>query len=267
MIRMTSMIITRTRCLPPRQFRAHPAHFRRARNTAGRHSNYVRLNYIRHTANWNILYHTLLSTELFYEDAMIPRERPALSSRARGFSFQSFLAEHIHRYGGAVTLGYQLTQHVTLGLRYQYTQKDSDQPLRDTVRIASRLIAPQFLRRQLQWHENLVFTFLALPPSRGRCRSRRRRPAHAFDSQSRSGRTCDHQHGHANQFHDGARRQKRNSDLTITSGSCCRGSRQRIPAFARNDNGELEVPYIGLVGRRPARIAKELALPLSRARA
>ena len=35
----------------------------------GVNSNYITLNYIRHTANWNILYHTLLSTELFYEDA------------------------------------------------------------------------------------------------------------------------------------------------------------------------------------------------------
>jgi outer membrane protein assembly factor BamA len=41
------------------------------------------------------------------------------------------VAEHIHRYGGALSLGYQLTPHVTLGFRYQYTQKDSDQPLRD----------------------------------------------------------------------------------------------------------------------------------------
>jgi outer membrane protein assembly factor BamA len=42
-----------------------------------------------------------------------------------------FVAEHIHRYGGALSLGYQLTPHVTLGFRYQYTQKDSDLPLRD----------------------------------------------------------------------------------------------------------------------------------------
>ena len=40
-------------------------------------------------------------------------------------------SEHIQRYGGAATLGYQLTPHVTLGLRYQYTQKQSDQPGRD----------------------------------------------------------------------------------------------------------------------------------------
>ena len=49
-----------------------------------------------------------------------------------GFRFSILSrAEDIHRYGGALTLGYQLTQHVTLGFRYQYTQKDSDLPLRD----------------------------------------------------------------------------------------------------------------------------------------
>jgi hypothetical protein len=98
----------------------------------GVNSNYVKLNYVRHTTNWNIFYHTLFSTELFYEDAD--------DSGGNGFLFQPipgvpninpFVAEHIHRYGGALTLGYQLTPHVTLGLRYQYTQKDSDQPLRD----------------------------------------------------------------------------------------------------------------------------------------
>jgi len=45
--------------------------------------------------------------------------------------FNPFVAEAFHRYGGAISLGYQLTPHVTLGFRYQYTQKDSDQPLRD----------------------------------------------------------------------------------------------------------------------------------------
>lgn len=98
--------------------------------TLGVNSNYVKLNYVRHTANWNILYHTLLTTELFYEDAD--------DSGGSGFVFvpglgvfNPFVAEHLHRYGGAISLGYQLTQHVTLGLRYQYTQKDSDQPLRN----------------------------------------------------------------------------------------------------------------------------------------
>ena len=98
----------------------------------GINSNYIKLNYVRHTANWNILYHTLLSTELFYENAKDSGGNGPLFVPAPGvFLFNPFVAEHIHRYGGALTLGYQLTQHVTLGLRYQYTQKDSDQVLRD----------------------------------------------------------------------------------------------------------------------------------------
>ncbi len=86
----------------------------------GVNSNFITLNYIRHTATWNLIYHTLLSTELFYEDA-----------DDSGGEVFPFVAEHIHRYGGAITIGYQLTKHITLGARYQYTQKDSDQPLRD----------------------------------------------------------------------------------------------------------------------------------------
>lgn len=86
----------------------------------GVNSNYITLNYIRHTASWNIINKTLLSTELFYEDA----------EESGGF-LNGGDGEHMHRYGGALTLGYQLTRHVTLGARYQYTQKDSDVILRD----------------------------------------------------------------------------------------------------------------------------------------
>ncbi|MEY2484766.1 MAG: hypothetical protein QOG67_2905 [Verrucomicrobiota bacterium] len=82
----------------------------------GVNSNFITLNYIRHTVSWNIIRNTLLSTELFYEDAD---------------DSGGFIDEHLHRYGGALTIGYQLTPHVTLGLRYQYTQKDSDVALRD----------------------------------------------------------------------------------------------------------------------------------------
>jgi outer membrane protein assembly factor BamA len=66
--------------------------------------------------SWNIIRNTLLSTEFFYEDAD---------------DSGGFINEHLHRYGGALTVGYQLTPHETLGLRYQYTQKDSDVALRD----------------------------------------------------------------------------------------------------------------------------------------
>ncbi len=81
----------------------------------GVNSNYIKLNYVRHTATWNVINRTLLSTELFFEDAE---------------DSGGFVDEHLQRYGGALTLGYQLTPHVTLGARYQYTHKDSDVPLR-----------------------------------------------------------------------------------------------------------------------------------------
>ncbi len=86
----------------------------------GVNSNYITLNYVRHTATWNIINKTLLSTELFYEDA---DESGGFLNDGRG--------EHLHRYGGALSVGYQLTRHVTLGARYQYTQKDSDVAFRD----------------------------------------------------------------------------------------------------------------------------------------
>ncbi|HEX8899206.1 MAG TPA: hypothetical protein VF751_10960, partial [Chthoniobacterales bacterium] len=98
----------------------------------GVNSNYVKLNYARHTTTWNIFYHTLFSTELFYEDADDSGGSGILFRPIPGVpNVNPFVAEHIHRYGGALSLGYQLTPHVTLGFRYQYTQKDSDQPLRD----------------------------------------------------------------------------------------------------------------------------------------
>ncbi len=97
----------------------------------GVNSNYIRLDYVRHTANWNILLHTLLTTELFYENGTDSGGVPLRAPGIDPLIFNPFVAEHIHRYGGALTLGYQLTQHVTLGLRYQYIQKDSDLPLRD----------------------------------------------------------------------------------------------------------------------------------------
>jgi hypothetical protein len=82
----------------------------------GVNSNYIQLNYVRHTATWNIINRTLLSTEVFFEDAE---------------DSGGFIDEHLQRYGGALSLGYQLTRHVTLGARYQYIQKQSDVPLRD----------------------------------------------------------------------------------------------------------------------------------------
>jgi Putative beta-barrel porin 2 len=85
-------------------------------NQFGVNSNFVTLNYIRHTVIWNIIRNTLLSTEVFYEDAN---------------DSGGFFDEHLRRYGGAIAIGYQFTPHVTLGLRYQFIEKDSDVPFRD----------------------------------------------------------------------------------------------------------------------------------------
>ena len=85
-------------------------------NQLGVNSNYITLNYVRHTLTLNVIRGTLLSTEFFFEDA----------DESGGF-----INEHFQRLGGAVALGYQLTPHITLGVRYQYTTKDSDVALRD----------------------------------------------------------------------------------------------------------------------------------------
>ena len=79
----------------------------------GVNSNFITLNYVRHTATWNIVRGVLFATEAFYED---------------GEDSGGIYSEHIQRYGGAATFAYQLTPHVTIGLRYQYTQKNSNQP-------------------------------------------------------------------------------------------------------------------------------------------
>ena len=94
-------------------------------NQLGINSNYITLNYIRHTLTWNLIRNTLLSTEFFFEDA---RESGGFAGFATG---QLGTPEHFHRIGGAITVGYQLTPHVTLGARYQGTSKDSNLLLRD----------------------------------------------------------------------------------------------------------------------------------------
>ncbi len=88
----------------------------------GVNSNYIMLNYVRHTVNWNIIRNTLLQTEFFFEDAD---------------DSGGFINEHLQRFGGALTAAYQLTPHTTLGLRYQYTQKDSD--VRDRSYVQNRV--------------------------------------------------------------------------------------------------------------------------------
>jgi hypothetical protein len=87
-------------------------------NQLGVDSNYITLNYIRHTITWNVIRNTLLTTEFFYED---------------GDDSGGFIDERFQRVGAAGTVGFQLTPHITLGLRYQYTQKDSNVPGRNYI--------------------------------------------------------------------------------------------------------------------------------------
>ena len=98
-------------------------------NQLGVNSNFITLNFVRHTVSWNIIRNTLLTTEFFYEDA----EESGGVVGATPFTVVTGqrAGEHFHRLGGAITLGYQLTPHVTLGVRYQGTTKDSDVFLRD----------------------------------------------------------------------------------------------------------------------------------------
>ncbi|PYK31589.1 MAG: hypothetical protein DME57_03155 [Verrucomicrobia bacterium] len=98
-------------------------------NQLGIQSNYITLNYVRHTLTWNLIRNVLLSTEFFFEDA----EESGGPLNATLFTVLSGQreGEHFQRIGGAITLGYQLTPHVTLGLRYQGTSKDSNVYLRD----------------------------------------------------------------------------------------------------------------------------------------
>ena len=98
-------------------------------NQLGIQSNYITLNYIRHTLTWNLIRNVLLSTEFFYEEG----EESGGPLNATLFTVLTGqqTGETFNRIGGAITLGYQLTPHVTLGLRYQGTSKDSNVFLRD----------------------------------------------------------------------------------------------------------------------------------------
>src|ERR1043166_9061625 len=62
----------------------------------GVNSNYITLNYVRHTLTLNLIRGTILSTEFFFEDA----------EESGGI-----INEQFDRWGGAIALGYQLTPH------------------------------------------------------------------------------------------------------------------------------------------------------------
>ena len=94
----------------------------------GVNSNYITLNYIRHTATWNIINRTLLSTEFFYEDA----------EESGGF-----IDEHLHRYGGALSawLSTHPARHPWCALSI-HTERFGRAVSAITARTASRSTAP-----------------------------------------------------------------------------------------------------------------------------
>ena len=92
-------------------------------------SNYITLNYVRHTLTWNLIRNVLLSTEFFFEDAQ--ESGGPLNATLFSVLTGQQVGESFQRIGGAITLGYQLTPHITLGVRYQGTSKDSNVFLRD----------------------------------------------------------------------------------------------------------------------------------------
>ena len=109
----------------------------------GVNSNFTTLNYVRHTANWNILYHTLLSTELFYEDAEDSGGSPILVPDSRGFSLQSFRGgthSSLRRCAHA-RLSADAARHARISLSI-YPEGFRSAAARLHARIAFRLMAP-----------------------------------------------------------------------------------------------------------------------------
>ena len=180
----------------------------------GVNSNYVVLNYVRHTANWNILLNTLLSTELFYEDAEDSGGAgPAFVPGPGAFLLNPFRAENVHalRWRALARLSAYAARHARISLPI-HKERLGSAPARLQPESRFSRWHLQFLRRQLQLHENLG---LHIPrcclhhgaddaPGAGY----QPRNDAAPDSQGRCGRARHHQHGHANQFHGGARRQE-----------------------------------------------------------
>ncbi|MES2570033.1 MAG: outer membrane beta-barrel protein [Verrucomicrobiota bacterium] len=79
-------------------------------------TNTVDLTFARYTASWRMNPAITLNFNAFFEDA----------NESGGF-----LSENAQRYGGGVSFDYQLTQKLLVGVRYQYTLKESDIERRD----------------------------------------------------------------------------------------------------------------------------------------
>ena len=79
-------------------------------------SNYVKVDYVRYNINWRVFSAVTLAGDIFYDHDV-----------ESGGPFD----ESINRYGGDISLGYQVNRHLSVAGHYAYIQKDSSALLRD----------------------------------------------------------------------------------------------------------------------------------------
>lgn len=87
----------------------------------GTFSDFSELLFVRWNTTWKIIKDVSLGTQLFYEHGNYP---PIVLLLLPGQPTYLF-GDTFDRYGGAISLGYQLTQKLTTTLAYQFTLKDS----------------------------------------------------------------------------------------------------------------------------------------------
>lgn len=85
-------------------------------NDLGLTSNYLEVNYVRYNIAWRASSNITLGGDLFFED---DQESGGL------------LDEHLNRYGGDISVGYQFNLQLSAAAHYAYIQKDSDVDFRD----------------------------------------------------------------------------------------------------------------------------------------
>ncbi len=85
-------------------------------NDLGLTSNYLEVNYVRYNIAWRASSNITLGSDLFFED---DQESGGL------------LDEHLQRYGGDISVGYQFNLQLSAAAHYAYIQKDSDVDFRD----------------------------------------------------------------------------------------------------------------------------------------
>jgi hypothetical protein len=81
-------------------------------------ADFVDRNFANYNVTWHMTRNIYLVTALFYEN---------------GTAVNANLREKFDRFGLSTSFGYALTRHLTVALRYVYTQKTSDLDFRDYV--------------------------------------------------------------------------------------------------------------------------------------